>query len=87
MFLIMFSLDVEFFSEALERYNRQHVGAEAIILRRPIGMLMVDAVQMRNKLIPSPLRCLRVSDKLALRILEHYLDRPFHKIANCNKCC
>ena len=55
--------DVEFFSEALERYNRQHAGAEAIVLRRSIGMLMVDAVQMRNKLIPSPMRCLYVSYK------------------------
>ena len=53
--------DVAFFAEALERYHKQHKMAEGIIERRPIGMLLVDAIKMKNQLIPSPLRCLDVS--------------------------
>ncbi|XP_071788570.1 dynein axonemal heavy chain 6-like isoform X3 [Asterias amurensis] len=66
--------DVEFFSEALERYNRQHAGAEAIVLRRAIGMLMVDAVQMRNKLIPSPMRCLYVINDMLPKLAKKRVD-------------
>ncbi|XP_033113100.1 dynein heavy chain 6, axonemal-like, partial [Anneissia japonica] len=50
--------DVEFFAEALERYHMQHSQAEAIRERRSIGMLLVNAEDMKSKLIPSPLRCL-----------------------------
>ncbi|XP_038058163.1 dynein heavy chain 6, axonemal-like isoform X3 [Patiria miniata] len=67
--------DVEFFSEALERYNRQHAGVEAIVLRRPIGMLMVDAVKMRNKLIPSPLRCLDVINDILPKLSKRRVDK------------
>ncbi|XP_022090689.1 dynein heavy chain 6, axonemal-like isoform X2 [Acanthaster planci] len=67
--------DVEFFSEALERYNRQHAGAEAIALRRSIGMLMVDAVKMRNKLIPSPLRCLDVIHDMLPKLAKRRVDK------------
>ena len=55
--------DVAFFSEALERYHGQHKQAEAIKEKRPIGMLLVDAIKMKSLLIPSPLRCLNVSKK------------------------
>ncbi|XP_070535810.1 dynein axonemal heavy chain 6-like isoform X2 [Ptychodera flava] len=52
--------EVQFFASSLEKYHSEHKRAEAIKVRRPIGMLLVDAAQLRNKLIPSPLRCLEV---------------------------
>ena len=55
------SADVAFFAESLARYHKQNRMAEAIILKRPIGTLLVDAVNMKNAIIPSPLRCLDVS--------------------------
>jgi hypothetical protein len=33
----------------------------AIIEKRPIGMLLLDASEMKKQMIPSPLRCLDVS--------------------------
>jgi len=54
--------DVAWFSEALERYHGQHKLAEVIREKRPIGMLLVDAVNMKKLIIPSPLRCLDVGD-------------------------
>ena len=53
--------DVAFFAEALARYHKQHKMAEAIKEKRTIGMILVDALKMKNLLIPSPLRCLDVS--------------------------
>ena len=53
-------LDVAFFGEVLARYHKQHKMAEAISEKRPIGMLLVDAINMKSLLIPSPLRCLDV---------------------------
>ena len=49
-----------FFAEALARYHKQNQMAEGIIMKRPIGMLLVDAVHMKELLKPSPLRCLDV---------------------------
>ena len=51
---------VNFFDEALERYHSQHKMADAIIEKRPLGMLLIDAVQMKGQMTPSPLRCLDV---------------------------
>ena len=53
--------DVAFFADHLSLYNKQHKMAEAIIEKRPIGMLLLDATKMKSLLIPSPLRCLDVS--------------------------
>ncbi|XP_077994098.1 dynein axonemal heavy chain 6-like [Glandiceps talaboti] len=52
--------DVQFFATSLEKYHGEHKRAEAIKIKRAIGMLMVNADQLRKKLIPSPLRCLDV---------------------------
>ena len=49
-----------FFHEALDRLHRQHAMATAIAEIRHIGMLTVDSTEMKNLLIPNPLRCLEV---------------------------
>lgn len=54
------SVDPSFFHEALDRLHRQHEMATSIVEQRPIGMLTVDATDMKAMLIPNPLRCLDV---------------------------
>ncbi|XP_013408536.1 dynein heavy chain 6, axonemal [Lingula anatina] len=67
--------DVAFFAETLERYHKQHLMAEAIPVKRPIGMLLVDAIQMKDLLIPSPLRCLDVINDLLPVLARSEVDR------------
>ena len=52
---------VEFFARFLQLYHVQHSKAEAIIRKRPLGLMMIDANEMAGLLVPSPLRCLDVS--------------------------
>ncbi|PVD36438.1 hypothetical protein C0Q70_03422 [Pomacea canaliculata] len=56
--------DVAFFAHHLKKYHREHAMAEKIKLQCPIGMLLVDSVQMKELLLPSPLRCLEVIEEL-----------------------
>ncbi|KAL5020433.1 hypothetical protein ScPMuIL_003325 [Solemya velum] len=67
--------DVAFFNGALERYHSQHKKAEAIKVKRPIGMLLVDGVKMKNLLIPSPLRCLDVINDMLPILARKEVDR------------
>ncbi|XP_053520536.1 dynein axonemal heavy chain 6 [Artibeus jamaicensis] len=52
--------DVRFFSEQLEKYHRQHKDAIALRPTRNVGLLLIDTKMLKEKLIPSPLRCLEV---------------------------
>nr|KAF6307771.1 dynein axonemal heavy chain 6 [Myotis myotis] len=52
--------DVKFFSEQLEKYHRQHKDALALRPTRNVGLLLIDTKLLKEKLIPSPLRCLEV---------------------------
>ncbi|XP_046331899.2 dynein axonemal heavy chain 6-like [Haliotis rufescens] len=67
--------DVAFFSEHLEKYHSQHKMAESIVAKRPIGMLLVDALKMKNQLIPSPLRCLDVINDMLPILAKSEVDR------------
>ncbi|MGH0137779.1 UNVERIFIED_CONTAM: hypothetical protein FKN15_025198 [Acipenser sinensis] len=53
-----------FFGEQLKTYHTEHKDALAIKQKRNLGMLLIDTTQLKNKLIPSPLRCLEVSNTL-----------------------
>lgn len=53
--------DVEFFSSQLEKYHKQHKDSVALKPTRNVGLLLIDTKQLKEKLIPSPLRCLEVS--------------------------
>ncbi|XP_023392189.1 dynein heavy chain 6, axonemal [Pteropus vampyrus] len=63
--------DVGFFSEQLEKYHRQHKDAVALKPTRNVGLLLIDTKLLKEKLIPSPLRCLEV--------LNHMLPRQSKK--------
>ncbi|CAM5115591.1 unnamed protein product [Eretmochelys imbricata] len=51
---------VDFFAEQLEKYHREHKDALAIKQKRNVGLLLIDARKLKEKLIPSPKRCLEV---------------------------
>ncbi|XP_053147968.1 dynein axonemal heavy chain 6 isoform X2 [Hemicordylus capensis] len=51
---------VQFFAEQLEKYHKQHKEAVAIRQKRNLGLLLIDAQKLKDKLIPSPKRCLEV---------------------------
>ncbi|CAH1788943.1 unnamed protein product, partial [Owenia fusiformis] len=67
--------DVPFFAESLARYHKQHRMAQAIIPKRPIGMLLMDADKMKSMLIPSPIRCLDVVNDLLPMKARKEVDR------------
>ncbi|XP_044299896.1 dynein axonemal heavy chain 6 isoform X2 [Varanus komodoensis] len=52
--------DVKFFADQLEKYHKQHKEAVAIRQKRNLGLLLIDAKKLKDKLIPSPKRCLEV---------------------------
>jgi hypothetical protein len=45
-----------------------------ILNKRPLGMLLIDANNMKNKLIPSPIRCLDVVNDILPMIAKKYTD-------------
>ncbi|KAE8631104.1 hypothetical protein XENTR_v10001083 [Xenopus tropicalis] len=58
---------VDFFAEKLEKYNKEHNDALAITQNRNIGLLLIDAKKLKEKLIPSPKRCLEaINDMLPI---------------------
>ena len=60
-FFSLFSCsEVSFFSESLEKYSSEHEQAVSILEHRPIGMILVDCIKLKEVLIPSPLKCLEV---------------------------
>ncbi|KAI4587317.1 hypothetical protein MJG53_005104 [Ovis ammon polii x Ovis aries] len=65
---------VKFFSEQLEKYHRQHKDAVALRPTRNVGLLLIDTKQLKEKLIPSPLRCLEVLNYMLPRLSKKKVD-------------
>ncbi|XP_061839882.1 dynein axonemal heavy chain 6 isoform X2 [Nerophis lumbriciformis] len=68
--------DLEFFRTSLDLYNNEHEEAVAIQEKRHLGLLLVDKTQMKEKLISSPLRCLKVVNE----ILMHQAKRKLKAV-------
>ncbi|CAK7297493.1 Dynein axonemal heavy chain 6 [Vulpes lagopus] len=66
--------DVEFFREQLEKYHRQHKDAVALRPTRNVGLLLIDTKLLKEKLIPSPLRCLEVLNYMLPRQSKKKVD-------------
>nr|XP_019611948.1 PREDICTED: dynein heavy chain 6, axonemal [Rhinolophus sinicus] len=66
--------DVQFFSEQLEKYHRQHKDATALKPTRNVGLLLIDTKLLKEKLIPSPLRCLEVLNYMLPRQSKKKVD-------------
>ncbi|XP_038615472.1 dynein heavy chain 6, axonemal [Tachyglossus aculeatus] len=56
--------DVSFFAEQLKKYHKEHKDALAIKPTRNLGMLLIDTIELKKKLIPSPKRCLEVINEM-----------------------
>uniref|UniRef100_A0A8C4KUF5 Dynein axonemal heavy chain 6 n=1 Tax=Equus asinus asinus TaxID=83772 RepID=A0A8C4KUF5_EQUAS len=66
--------DVQFFSEQLEKYHRQHKDVVALRPTRNVGLLLIDTKLLKEKLIPSPLRCLEVLNFMLPRQSKKKVD-------------
>ncbi|XP_074141707.1 dynein axonemal heavy chain 6 isoform X2 [Sminthopsis crassicaudata] len=55
---------VRFFADRLETYHREHKDALGLKPIRNTGLLLIDTKKMKEKLIPSPLRCLEVINSM-----------------------
>ncbi|KTF76184.1 hypothetical protein cypCar_00047512, partial [Cyprinus carpio] len=66
--------EVAFFGNSLDKYHREHKEALAIKQKRPLGILLVDTAQLKQKLIPSPLRCIEVLNDILPRLAKKKMD-------------
>ncbi|XP_005385504.1 PREDICTED: dynein heavy chain 6, axonemal [Chinchilla lanigera] len=66
--------DVKYFSEQLEKYHKQHKDAVALRPTRNVGLLLIDTKQLKEKLIPSPLRCLEVLNIMLPQLSKKKVD-------------
>ncbi|KAK7803508.1 hypothetical protein U0070_015153, partial [Myodes glareolus] len=66
--------DVKFFSTQLEKYHKQHKDSVALRPTRNVGLLLIDTKQLKEKLIPSPLRCLEVLNAMLPRLSKKKVD-------------
>lgn len=66
--------NVEFFATSLEKYHREEEMARSIVNKRSLGMLLVDATEMKEKLIPNPIRCLDVVNEILPEIAKKKTD-------------
>ncbi|VDN16605.1 unnamed protein product [Dibothriocephalus latus] len=67
--------DVDFFREGLATYHRQVSMTNKIPSCRPIGLFMVDTTAFKNKVIPSPLRCLDCIHAIIPLVSRKEVDR------------
>ncbi|KAK6493365.1 dynein heavy chain 6 [Huso huso] len=65
---------VAFFGEQLKTYHTEHKDALAIKQKRNLGMLLIDTTQLKNKLIPSPLRCLEAINDMLPVLAKKKMD-------------
>ncbi|KAM3865367.1 dynein axonemal heavy chain 6 [Diretmus argenteus] len=65
---------VSFFGESLEKYHREHKEALAIQPKRHLGLLLVDTTQLKDKLLSSPLRCLKAINETLPLLAKRKLD-------------
>ena len=56
--------DVKFFAESLAEYKRQHEETTNIVENMNVGMLLCDASKLKQKMLPSPMKCLEVRNNL-----------------------
>uniref|UniRef100_I3MYF0 Dynein axonemal heavy chain 6 n=1 Tax=Ictidomys tridecemlineatus TaxID=43179 RepID=I3MYF0_ICTTR len=66
--------DVKYFSDQLEKYHKQHKDALALKPTRNVGLLLIDTKLLKEKLIPSPLRCLEVLNFMLPRLSKKKVD-------------
>lgn len=66
--------DVEFFAKSLQKYHLEEEMIEVIVNKRNLGMLLIDANEMKDKLKPNPVRCLDVVNDILPQIAKQKTD-------------
>ncbi|CAF0752073.1 unnamed protein product [Brachionus calyciflorus] len=66
--------NVEFFAKSLEKYHLEEEMVKIIVNKRHLGMMLIDATEMKNKLIPNPIRCLDVVNEILPQIAKRKTD-------------
>ena len=54
------SSDVMFFQKWLGRYRLEHIQAKNCPAEKDLGLILIDSQELKEQLLPSPLRCLEV---------------------------
>ncbi|XP_066430422.1 dynein axonemal heavy chain 6 isoform X1 [Eleutherodactylus coqui] len=55
---------VEFFAEQLQKYHKEHKDAVTIVQKMNLGLLLIDSKKLKEKLIPSPKKCLEAINEI-----------------------
>ncbi|KAM9314768.1 dynein axonemal heavy chain 6 [Pholidichthys leucotaenia] len=66
--------ELSFFEKALESYHGQHKEALAIQEKRELGLLLVDKMQLKQKLLSSVLCCVEVINEVLPKLAKRNLD-------------
>ncbi|XP_072261492.1 dynein axonemal heavy chain 6 [Pyxicephalus adspersus] len=65
---------VDFFADQLKKYHKEHGDAMAITQKRNLGLLLIDAKKLKEKLIPSPKRCLEAINEILPILAKKKMD-------------
>ena len=70
----MLSLDVSFYRKCLGRYRLEHIQIMACPAEKDLGLILVDSKDMRELLLPSPLKCLNMVYEVLPNIAKAMMD-------------
>ncbi|XP_073398257.1 dynein axonemal heavy chain 6 [Dendrobates tinctorius] len=65
---------VDFFAEQLQKYHKEHKDAMSIIENKNLGLLIIDSRMLKQKLIPSPKRCLEAINEILPILAKKKMD-------------
>ncbi|XP_075717900.1 dynein axonemal heavy chain 6 [Rhinoderma darwinii] len=65
---------VDFFAEQLQKYHKEHKDAMAIIQKINVGLLLIESKKLKEKLIPSPKRCLEAINEILPVLSKKKMD-------------
>ncbi|XP_060941446.1 dynein axonemal heavy chain 6 [Limanda limanda] len=65
---------LSFFENALKLYHSECRETEDIQQKKPLGLLLVDKTQLKEKLVASPLRCLEAFNEMLTKLAKRKLD-------------
>ncbi|XP_072114311.1 dynein axonemal heavy chain 6 isoform X1 [Mobula birostris] len=66
--------DIYFFVSWLEKYHKQHEDAVSIKQNKKLGLLLINNTSLKEKLIPSPLLCLKAINDILPVIAKQKTD-------------
>ena len=67
-------LDVLYFRKCLGSYRLQHIQVKACPTEKDLGLILVDTKDMKEELLPSPLKCLEMLYEVLPNIAKTMMD-------------